>query len=337
MHPTSHPNPHEPSPSPPRLSLVSFAWFVPVMGWSGLGLAWLKAPDSWSAFAQGCALLATAMAVLVFLAVTGVSAWRWQRHPQAIRADFQHPVRHAFLATFPISMILLAALGVAWGHANDGRVQGLWWIGVLGELMITVWVLSRCMRPSDAGGLPWPVITPLMIIPIVGNVLVPLAGLHWDAEGWVAAQFGLGVFLWPLVLGLMLARWIQAGPLPARMTPTLFVMVAPPSVIGLSLLQWQAPALLAWAAWGVAWMSLLWSGTRLPQIYALPFGMAHWGMSFPLAAFAALSLRLGQTAQGAWLQFPAQCALVIATLVILWLTLKTLQGLLNGHLLVPEA
>jgi tellurite resistance protein len=126
------------------------------------------------------------------------------------------------------------------------------------------------------------------------------------------------------------------GPLPARLTPTLFVMVAPPSVMGLSFLQWQAPFQLAWAAWGVAWMSLLWSLTRLPQIRALPFGMSHWGMSFPLATFAALCLRLSLTPQGAWLSIPAMLSLVVATGVILWLSLKTLQGLLNGHLLVPE-
>jgi tellurite resistance protein len=318
------------------LSHFSFAWFVPVMGWTGLGLAWLKAPPDWGLFAHGFSLMATAIAVLMFLSVAGVSVLRWLKYPQAVRADFLHPVRHAFIAAVPISLLVLAGLGVAWGLTDSLWVQGAWLIGSVAELLITVWVLSRCMRPADAGGMPWPVITPLLIIPIVGNVLVPLAGLHWQVEGWVAAQFGVGVFLWPLVLGLLLARSIQVGPLPARLTPTLFVMVAPPSVMGLSFLQWQAPFQLAWAAWGVAWMSLLWSLTRLPQIRALPFGMSHWGMSFPLATFAALCLRLSLTPQGAWLSIPAMLSLVVATGVILWLSLKTLQGLLNGHLLVPE-
>jgi len=64
--------------------------------------------------------------------------------------------------------------------------------------------------------------------------------------------------------------------------------------------------------------------------------MPHWGMSFPLAAFSALCLKLGQSPDGGWLLLPGQGAVWITTLVILWLSLKSLQGLLNGHLLQPE-
>jgi tellurite resistance protein len=196
--------------------------------------------------------------------------------------------------------------------------------------------MSRCLRHAESGGLAWPAVTPLLIIPIVGNVLVPLAGLQWPVQGWVSAQFGLGLFLWPLVVGLLLVRWIQAGPLPARMTPTLFILVAPPSAIGLALLQWAAPPAAAWACWGVALMSLLWALSQWWLIAGLPFGMPHWGMSFPLAAFSALSLRLSRLPEGSWLMQPAQLALWITTGVILWLSVKSLQGLFNGHLLQPE-
>jgi tellurite resistance protein len=215
-------------------------------------------------------------------------------------------------------------------------VQAIWWVGSLLEFSITVWVMSRCLRPADAGGLDWPAITPLLIIPIVGNVLVPLAGLRWPVFGWMSAQFGLGLFLWPLVVGLLLVRLLQVGPLPARMTPTLFILVAPPSAVGLALLQWPAPPVLAWACWGVALMTLLWALSQWRVILRLPFGMPHWGMSFPLAAFSGLSLRLGQLPDGQWLLLPAQLALWITTAVILWLSAKSLQGLLDGRLLQPE-
>ena len=317
------------------LAQFGFVWFVPVMGWIGLTLAWCQLPRS-EAGLSPLAQLGTVVCCVLFALVLLTNLIRGWRHPHAVLADLRHPVRMAFTASFAIALVLMAALGTTWGLADEPWVQATWWAGSLLEFSITVWAMSRCLKPAEAGGLAWPAITPLLIIPIVGNVLVPLAGLRWPVLGWVSAQFGLGLFLWPLVVGLLLTRLLQVGPLPARMTPTLFILVAPPSAIGLALLQWAAHPVLVWACWGVALMSLLWALSQWRLIKSLPFGMPHWGMSFPLAAFSALSLRLGQLPDGAWLLWPAQLALWITTAVILWLSLKSLQGLLNGHLLQPE-
>lgn len=317
------------------LAQFGFVWFVPVMGWVGLTLAWFQWPRAEPGIPVA-AQLGSAVTLAVFGLVLLANALRAWRHPQAVLADWRHPVRMAFTASFAIALVLLATLGTLWGLADSPWIQAIWWTGSLLEFSITGSVMSRYLKPADAGGLAWPAITPLLMIPIVGNVLVPLAGLQWPVSGWVSAQFGLGLFLWPLVVGLLLARLVQAGPLPARMTPTLFILVAPPSAIGLALLQWSAPLVSVWACWGVALMSLLWALSQWRLIARLPFGMPHWGMSFPLAAFSALCLKLGQTPEGGWLLPAGQLAVGITTLVILWLSIKSLQGLLNGHLLQPE-
>jgi len=101
-------------------------------------------------------------------------------------------------------------------------------------------------------------------------------------------------------------------------------------------LQWAAPPAAAWACWGVALMSLLWALSQWWLIAGLPFGMPHWGMSFPCAAFSALTLRLAQTPQGSWLHTPALWLLGATSLLIVWLSLNTWRGLMNGTLLVPE-
>jgi tellurite resistance protein len=67
-----------------------------------------------------------------------------------------------------------------------------------------------------------------------------------------------------------------------------------------------------------------------------PFALPFWGLSFPLAAFSALSLQLANTPAYGWLQAPALVALAVASLVILGLVLGTLRGLRNGSLLAPE-
>jgi tellurite resistance protein len=255
-------------------------------------------------------------------------------------ADMRHPVRHAFMAALPISMLLLATLGAGlFWHVNawlDSLIVITWWVGSVLELAATVWVLSRWLKPKEDGGLQWPAITPVMFIPIVGNVLAPLAGEQLGASAWATAQMAIGLFLWPIVLTFLFVRMAQAGPLPPKLTPTLFVTLAPPSVLGLSFLQLNAPEPLVWGMWGVALFFFLLCCTQLGVLRNQPFGMPHWGMSFPLAAFSALSERVSQLDGGAWLQMPATVLLALTSLVILGLTLGTWRGLRHGHLLVAE-
>jgi tellurite resistance protein len=147
-------------------------------------------------------------------------------------------------------------------------------------------------------------------------------------------QFGVGVFLWPVVLTLILARIGVHGLWPDRLLPTGFITVAPPAVIGLALLRFEAAPVWAQGCWGIALFFLLWAAQVLRPMLAQPFSMAWWALSFPLAAFAALTLRLAPTGQP--FTFLAMPVLALTTLVIGALCLWTVRGLQRGTLLVPE-
>lgn len=315
-------------------------WFATVMGWSGLALAWHRAVPALGEAAAGVSLVAGAVALIVFVLLLAGLLLRWQRHPQAVIEDLRHPVRHAFFAAIPISALLLVTLALAhFGPALPG-LGALWLIASLAQFGVTLWVLSRWLRGTPAAGTAawnWGGITPALFIPIVGNVLAPLAGIPLGYASWAAAQFGLGLLFWPVVMVLIFVRFGQAGMLPERLLPTVFIFVAPPAVIGVASLQFGAPALLTWMLWGMALFLALWAGTLTRRITDQPFGVPHWGLSFPLAALAVLTLRLADMPEGRWLAVPALALLALASLVILGLTLATLRGLRAGTLLVPEA
>ncbi len=321
---------------PDRVAPLQFlapGWFAMVMGLSGLGLAWGRARplmgETAEYAAQGIGLVAT----LVFIALFGLTLLRQQRHPQAFLADLLHPVRHAFVAAIPISMILLVSLATAL-FGPSAALLTLWMLACLGQLAVTVWVMARWWRGNGAGGLQWAGVTPVLIVPVVGNVLTPLAGIALGQPGWAAAQFGLGVFLWPLVMALLAVRIGISGLWPERLLPSAFITVAPPAVIGLGLLQLGAGDVWAQACWGIALFFLLWSAVILRRMLAQPFSIVFWALSFPLAAFAALTLRLAPT--GSLFSVLAMPLLALASLVIAALCLGTWRGLRNGSLLVPE-
>ena len=323
-----------------RLEHLAPAWFALVMGWSGLSQAWLNGTDFFGDAALGIGLACGIFAALIFVLLCVACVVRLSAHPEAVASDLRHPIRHAFMATFPISIMLLSTLGIAlfWNTSRnlDTALTFAWCVGSVLELAATVWVLGRWLQSSDQGGLQWATFTPVFFIPVVGNVLAPIGGVTIGLEAWSTAQFGIGLLLWPVLQTLLIIRMVQVGPLPARLSPTLFITLAPPSVIALSLLKLNAPETAAWAVWGMGLFFLAWVLTQIDIIRTQPFGMPNWAMSFPLAAFSILTLRLSLVAGGGWLELPAIALLAITSLVILGLTLNTWRGLRMGTLLVAE-
>ena len=322
------------SQHPTPLRFLMPGWFAIVMGLCGLSLAWHRAAPIMGELAGAGALVVGVLAALVFAVLAVFSLVRWQRYPQALAEDLKHPVRHAFVATVPISLILLATVATALAGPTLAA-QVLWVLGSAWQFGVTVWVLLRWLHGNKEGGLVWPSITPVLIIPVVGNVVPALAGVALGFPQWSAAQYGVGVFLWPVIIALLAVRVGVSGMWPERLLPSTFITIAPPAVIGLGALQLGAPVLLAWMAWGVAVFFLAWSASIFKRAISQPFAVPFWALSFPLAAFSALTLCLAQDASGAF-QALAMVVLALSSLVIVALSLATVKGLREGTLLAPE-
>ena len=140
-----------------------------------------------------------------------------------------------------------------------------------------------------------------------------------------------------IVLALVLARRMAHSPLPERILPAWFITLAPPAVIGSVLAQWQAAPALVLAMWGVSMFFLLWLLPIAKRIASQPFGVSYWALSFPLAALATLTLRVGDLfPDAAGLQSAGVLLLAVTSMVILWLGFATVRGLRDGSLLAPE-
>lgn len=322
------------APSPTPLKFLVPGWFAITMGLCGLSLAWSRAVPSLGDLAGAIALAVGVLALLVFAVLGGLSLLRWQRHPEALAEDLRHPIRHAFVAAVPASIVLLATVATTLaGPSTLARV--VWVLGAVAQFAVTVWAMARWLKGNREGGFVWAGITPVLFIPIVGNVLTPLAGVALGLPEWSAAQLGVGVVLWPVTLTLLAVRLGQIGLWPDRMLAATFITIAPPSVIGLSVLQLGAPPLLGWGLWGLGLFFLCWSATLFKRVVAQPFSIAFWGLSFPLAAFTALTLRLSEHAAPAFAHLGV-VLLALTSIVIAGLVLGTVQGLRRGSLLVPE-
>ena len=322
------------------LKYLSPAWFVLVMGWCGLAQTWLLARGVFGDIALGIALVTGAFALLLFVLLCVACVVRLQVHPLAVQADVLHPVRHAFMGALPVSLLLLASLGqgLFWDTSSLANtvLRMIWMSGSVLELAATLWVLSRWLQPAEQGGLQWKNFTPVLFIPVLGNVLAPVAGVPMGMGAWASAQLGIGALLWLVLQTLFFVRLAQAGPLPGRMSASVFICIVPPSLVGLSLMQLNAPDSVIWALWGMAAFFLALALTQLRTVLEQPFGLPLWGVSFPLAALTVLTLDVLRDSGSAWLQIPATLLCAATSFVVVGLTINTWHALRNGVLLVPE-
>lgn len=335
MHDTTMPD-RKMSPLAKSLKFLGPQWFAMTMGWAGLAQAWHRAVPLLGDEAHWFAVAAALIAATVFVLVLGALVWRMRLHPAALGEDLRHPLRHPFAAALPVSLLLLALalLTIGGDGPDDAPVATmlahlLFWPGALLQFSATVWVIGRIVRER----LDWPAITPVLFIPIVGNVVVPMpaALLGVPELGWFF--FGIGVFFWPIATTLNFVRTAHLA-VPDRIAPSWMILVAPPALVGIAMVAQGAGPAVGFAMLGIGALFIAVALLKLRAIAGTGFSIGWWGISFPLAAFVTLLELLAVDVTG--LRVVAIAALAAVTLTLLWLSSATWKALRAGTLLAPE-
>ena len=314
-----------------RLAHFPVAFFAVVMGLSGLTLVWQYAARLLAAPAAIGAGLAV-VTVVTFVVLAGFYALKMLRHPAAVREELEHPVRLSFFPAISISLILIGTLLL---ELVPPLAHGLWAIGTLLHLSLTLYV-AGCWMHHERYEIAH--INPAWFIPAVGNILVPLAGipLGYPAISWFF--FSVGLLFWIVLLTIVFYRMFFHAPLPARLLPTLFIMIAPPAVgfVAWTRLVGQLDAMgLILVNIGLFLTLLL--ATQARRFATLPFFLSFWAYSFPLAAITIATFTYHELTGSQALLWLGTGLLGVTTLVIAWLIALTLQAAREGRICVPEA
>lgn len=313
-----------------RLAHYPITFYATVMGMVGLTLALHAGESAYGlrVFYSHYALLASAA---LFAAVTLGYALKLLTHFKMAVWEWHHPVRLAFFPTISISLILLsiATLGEYPSIAEPLWIAGTALQGVLALLVISDWIGHRDFKPGHMNA--------AFFIPAVGNILVPIAGapLGYIDISWLF--FSGGLLLWMVLLTLVVNRLMFHEPLPARLQPTLVILIAPPAVGFIAWMRLNGEVdHLAMFMINAAYVFALIVATQLPKILRLPFALSFWALSFPLAALTiATFLYAGETGS-AFHKGLGAGLLALLLVVIAVLVGRTGVAIARGEICRPE-
>ncbi len=301
-----------------------------VMGLIGLAIVYLKFQHLFHVdlpIGQTILFGATGWFAVVMIAYGARSL----RYPTEVKNDFLHPIRINFFPAISICFLLLSIGYLEAGYITISKI--CWLIGTPLHLFLLLTILHNWFHNQY----DLKTFNPAWFIPVVGPLLVPVAGVdHFHPEiSWFF--FAIGILYWVLLLAVLINRIFFHHPMPQKLLPTLFILVAPPAVGFISYMKLTHtldPAARVLFYFGV--FTVLMLLTMITKFKEVPFFLSWWGYTFPLCAFT-LSIVMMFKASGLIIFKQATFVMtIITTLIILLVLIKTLIAASRGEVCVPE-
>lgn len=314
-----------------RLKNFPISFFAMVMGLGGLTIATQKIAHimNLELYYLNLGLLLFTGALFAFLLLVYLT--KFIKYKEALIWEFNHPIRLNFFPTISISFILMAIASLKYSPAT---AEVFWVIGSVLHLILLLTIVSMWIQQTK---FDIKHNNPAWFIPAVGNILVPIAGvkLGYMQISWFF--FSIGIIFWIVLLAIFFNRIIFHNPLPQKLMPTLFILIAPPAVGFISYFQltgsFDAFAKILYF-FGVFMFLLLIVQFRL--FNKIKFFLSWWAYSFPIAALTISTVLVFEITQYAFYKYLALGLISLLTLLILVLLTKTLKEIGQKNICVEE-
>jgi len=304
--------------------------FAVVMGISGFAIVFAKA---YHLIAMPYWIYGTLLFVdtVLFLAIFIAYMFKWLLYPDAVKEEFFHPIKSSFIAAISISFLLVS---IAYYDFAPTVSILLWYIGAPLQLLFTLIILQYWIHND----LKIVHSNPAWFIPIVGNLLVPVVGVEAAPMGISLFFFALGIFFWMVLFTIMLNRIIFHHPLAKKLIPTLFIFIAPPAVGFISYFRITNGSIdmVSMFLYFIALFILVLLLCMVRMFDTKEFFISWWAYTFPLAAVTIATLMLHMAFDNSVTYYASIILILLTTLVIGFVTLKTLQACRAEKICISE-
>ncbi len=302
--------------------------FGAVMGLAGLSLAWRVASHR---FGTGMMIAEAAgiTAIVVFIALALGYGAKWAKYPSTVKNEFIHPTTGNFFGTITIGMLLLSTVIAAY---STWLQEIVWTVGTIATIALSLVSVTRLLK----GNMDSSHAAPAWLIPGVATLDIAVAGgtvpMAWAQEvNLFAASVGAVVAI--VFFTMIFSRLVHQAPLASGMMPSMMILIGPFEVGFLAYVN-VVQRVDAFAAL-LFYVGLFFFIVLATKVFrrSIAFATGWWAISFPMAALANAALKYAAARQTIVLDYVAGVILVIVTIAIVVLFVRTLRILVNGELL----
>lgn len=313
-----------------RIKYFPVSFFSVIMGLTGFTISIQKGENilGLNNMLSGF-LLYVVVAIFVFLTlIYGIKIIKY--YPSVIE-EISNPVRLSFVPTFSISIILLS---VAFLEVSLTISKYLWIFGSALHLIATIAILSQWVWQTKFEINHF---NPSWFITIVGNILVPIAGVnHFNIEiSWFF--YSIGIVFWIPFFAIFLYRIIFHNPLPNKLLPTFFILIAPPALGFVSYVKLTGQVdSFSKILYYFALFMIIFLLAQVKMLSSIKFYLSWWAYSFPIASITvATALMLKETGIEIY-KYIFFILILILTAFIITLIFNTLKAASKGEICKKE-
>ncbi len=312
-----------------RLQFFPIMMFAIVMGFTGLSIVFYKLEEvlyfpSIIVDIFGYISLALFFIILFFYVKKIIT------YKEEVKKEFSHPIRVNFFAAISISLLLLS---IFFRHSIVNLSMILFFIGACLHFFFTFYTIKFWINNN----LEIQHSNPAWFIPIVGNIIVPIAGKGFVSDNILYFYYSIGIFFWIVLFAIILNRIIFHKQFAPKFMPTLFILIAPPAIGFVAYIKLTSSLdFFAHILYSLALFFTILVFVMYKNYINIKFFISWWAFTFPMAAVSIATILMYQLTHDDFYAILSYLFMAITLIVVFLVARQTIIHMFKKEICIME-
>ena len=312
-----------------RLQFFPIMMFAIVMGLAGLTLVYKKVSEA--LFLPSIIYLVMMICTtIIFFIILYFYLLKIMKHKNEVKKEFTHPIRINFFAASSISILILSMI---YRNTIDPLAQIFFIVGAVFHIFFTFYTIKFWINNN----LEMQHSNPAWFIPIVGNLIVPIAGKGFIDDSVLYFYFSIGIFFWIILFSIILNRIIFHNQFAPKFMPTLFILIAPPAIGFISYVKLTGNLdFFAQILFNLGLFFTILVFVMYKNFINIKFFISWWAFTFPMAAITLATILMYELTSKQFYGFLAYFLTFITTLIVILVAVATIKHMRKKEICIME-
>ena len=252
------------------------------------------------------------------------------KHKNEVKKEFSHPIRINFFAASSISILILSMI---YRNTIDPLAQIFFIVGAVFHIFFTFYTIKFWINNN----LEMQHSNPAWFIPIVGNLIVPIAGKGFIDDSVLYFYFSIGIFFWIILFSIILNRIIFHNQFAPKFMPTLFILIAPPAIGFISYVKLTGNLdFFAQILFNLGLFFTILVFVMYKNFINIKFFISWWAFTFPMAAITLATVLMYELTHKGFYAILSYILMVITSVIIVLVARQTIIHMNKKEICIME-